>query len=99
MYSICTNTPVDRDLLDVVPASTTVLLSVYAPPIGPDDPLSSCAEFSLLKDRYRALADARAEVELVDASSVANASTPDLYADSVHPSPAGSAAIGVWSPT
>ncbi|MFK7999872.1 MAG: SGNH/GDSL hydrolase family protein [Polyangiales bacterium] len=82
------------DLLDRVPASTTVLLYVYAPPIDPNDPLASCAEFERLQARYRALAEARAGVELVDASSVADASTPELYADSVHPSPAGSAAIG-----
>ncbi len=82
------------DLLDGVPTSTTVLLYIYAPPIDPDDPLASCAAFDQLLERYRALAEARPGVELVDASSVANASTPDLYADSVHPSEAGSAAIG-----
>lgn len=82
------------DLLDRVPASTIVLLYVYAPPIDPNDALAACAEFDRLQARYRALAEVRPGVELVEASSVADASTPELYDDSVHPSPAGSAAIG-----
>ena len=47
------------DLIDLAPASTTVLLYVYAPPIEPDDPLASCTEFDRLQARYRALAEAR----------------------------------------
>lgn len=82
------------ELVDRIPATTTIVLYLYAPPSDPGDPLGACDVFPVLGERYRQLADARDNVVIADAALVADASTPEYYDDSVHPSPAGSEVIG-----
>ena len=86
--------PLMVEFIERLPPATTVLLYLYAPPIDPADPLYSCDGLATLHGRYRALARRRDHVVIVDAGSVADSSTPGYYADSVHPSPQGSAVIG-----
>lgn len=81
------------DLIDRIPTSTTVLLYSYST-LLPWESDAICPEIRELLDRYAAFAAERPNVELVDARIVAGPDTPELWADDVHPSPEGSAAMG-----
>lgn len=81
------------ELVDRVPDTATVLLYRYSSSVSADDP-GICPGIRTLMERYAAFAANRDEVVLVDAGSVANDRTPSLWDDDVHPSVAGSEAIG-----
>lgn len=79
-------------LLDAIAAdgAQSVLVGYYLP----RDEETGCELFPELLRRYRALAETRSDVVYVCTLETITPATPRFYADDVHPSPAGSAAIG-----
>lgn len=80
------------DLLDQIGAdgAQSVIVSYYIPQDGE----TGCDLFPELLRRYRALGETREDVMYVCSLETITPSDPELYDDPVHPSPAGSAAVG-----
>jgi len=79
---------------DLVKKGAKVLLYSYFLARDADHPLMKCDQVVLLLKRYKALAENRPAVTLVDASEVIKPAQTQLYAeDGIHPSPAGSKVI------
>lgn len=81
------------ELIDRLPSDAVVLLYRYSIAVDEGDP-RVCPQIWTLMDRYEAFAAERANVVLADASTVSGPSTPDLWADKIHPNERGSQVIG-----
>lgn len=81
------------ELIDRMPSDAVVLLYRYSIAVDEDDP-RVCPQIWMLLDRYEAFAAERANVVLADASTVTGASTPELWADKIHPNEKGSQVLG-----
>ncbi len=80
------------ELVDLVTedGGQAVIVGYYLP----RDRQTGCAHFPELQQRYRALAEQREDTVYVCTLETITPETPERYADSVHPSVAGSEAIG-----
>lgn len=80
-------------LIDAITGDgAAVVIMGYSPAVISDSPVNTCPGFQQLGQRYSALAEQRDDVDFVDLAEVVNQSTPELYADDVHPNVEGSRA-------
>ncbi|MEO1271267.1 MAG: SGNH/GDSL hydrolase family protein [Myxococcota bacterium] len=83
------------DLINRVTADgNTVVLYGYFEPLDEGGSVAACGALWTLLERYQDFAANRDDVVFINAMDVIDRSKPQYYADDVHPSPEGSAALG-----